>query len=1121
MALKELNGCKQEDIERLLLELPALPEETVELAREACDNGSTFILDPEANGMPKGTFPYHCEMTMVPAFGFSCALGSDELPRSNGVVALSGQKDLKCSVCCCDQPICPFALAACFKALKEMGVISIPLYSRAADADGLIVDFKNKWRGLLTDATASLNLLFSKYENDFSGMLIVDDDFYLDEFIDDLASVLVALGKIDEDAVKRMPMADVIRQANGNNRTFASTGERDLAARTLHVFTGLADFNKTVASAEGQNSAVNYVVNRLGHIVNDRYYLVVGNKADIARFSSLDKGISFTFEQHCMELVSTPISTIYDFYLECLDDELTAQTTDEFKNRFESYVNFNMDVLPFRGRELADYMAKHANAKNELVLPRSRYQSSSLEEMLEGIVGLEQVKKTIRELGEYASYRKTAQGCGNKLPAANMHMLFMGNPGTGKTMVARIISTMLYKIGITRRNVCVETSAKDLIGKYVGHTDKQTAEKITEALGGVLFIDEAYALVPNAQNGRDSGFGKEAIAQLVKDMEDHKDDLIVIFAGYEEEMRDFVDVNPGLSSRIGYKLYFEDYSTEELMQIFMKSVNEAGMKLAEGDETRRALTGLFDYYRRFKSFGNGRFAGEVFHRCVSKHASRMGKIEEGIPEDFDVLTLEDIPSRSDMLDAMPAGKSASEMLEGLVGLKEVKEKILELESTVTFVEHARKQGLDIPTQSLHMVFTGNSGTGKTTAARIIGEVLSNIGAVPSNRFVEKEAKDLVSDISGDTGKQVNKVVERAMGGVLFIDEAYALMESSQGHEALAVLVKQMEDHRGELVVIFAGYRHEMRNFLDANPGLSSRIGYTFHFEDYETDELLDIYKMKMDKAGLTVDDEACAAARDVLRYFHGVENFGNGRFVDRFIQETIAKHSTHYTEETLAIISKDDIPDIEHMCKISATVVYDPSDLDDEQAIRRVASHEVGHALTRLALMNKTDIVTITIEQEGNGALGYVQHKALGVPLPTAEDLFSQIVSLMGGMGAEQVCFGAYSAGNSSDLEQATRQACRYVASYGMSAAGFVQYFSPGSAQMPAIHELPSEVRVAINKVMADAFVRAQEVIKGNKETFDTMVAQLIDKQTISGDELTNIWRTCNGLPVEEGDSDE
>ena len=254
-----------------------------------------------------------------------------------------------------------------------------------------------------------------------------------------------------------------------------------------------------------------------------------------------------------------------------------------------------------------------------------------------------------------------------------------------------------------------------------------------------------------------------------------------------------------------------------------------------------------------------------------------------------------------------------EKLNELVGLEKVKKTLHEL---VDYMNLQKKStDLKLNNINLHMVFLGNPGTGKTTVARIIVDILYNLKYIKQNKLIEVSSKDLVAEYVGQTAPKTMSVVERAMGGVLFIDEAYALAndagQNSYNAEAIATLIKAMEDYRDELVVIFAGYTKEMQAFLDSNSGIVSRIGYTLEFDDYTEDELVKIFEGMMKKAGFTVEDDAYLELRKIIRENKDNKNFGNARFVRNVYEKTIIKHAANTRNKKrksiLATIKKEDI----------------------------------------------------------------------------------------------------------------------------------------------------------------------------------------------------------------------
>ena len=253
---------------------------------------------------------------------------------------------------------------------------------------------------------------------------------------------------------------------------------------------------------------------------------------------------------------------------------------------------------------------------------------------LDGLAGLDRVKQEVGALAKLMQMVKRRQELGLSPPPLARHLVFAGNPGTGKTTVARLYGRILAALGLLERGHLIEADRGDLVGEYVGHTAPRTQAVFRRALGGVLFIDEAYALVPYVQS---TDFGQEAISTLVKLMEDHRDEVVVIAAGYPGDMERFIDSNPGLASRFTRTLTFEDYFPEELVSIVEQQAQRHDYRLA--DETRDRLIHYFEDYPRGERFGNGRTARQVFQRMTEQQAQRVAELTA--------------PGRSDLTEMLP------------------------------------------------------------------------------------------------------------------------------------------------------------------------------------------------------------------------------------------------------------------------------------------------------------------------------------------------------------------------------------------------------------------------------------------------------------------------------------
>ena len=530
---------------------------------------------------------------------------------------------------------------------------------------------------------------------------------------------------------------------------------------------------------------------------------------------------------------------------------------------------------------------------------------------LNKLIGLSAAKQSINELRDFAKIQQARKNRGLPVSDISYHLVFTGNPGTGKTTVARLVAQIYKELGLVSKGHLVEASAKDLVAGYVGQTANKTGEVINEALGGVLFIDEAYALVD--ANGQ--GYGQEAIDTILKEMEDHRDDLAVIVAGYSEPMEKFIRSNPGLKSRFNRFVHFDDFAPEELFEIFQSLCKKNAYTTDEkaSEIIKEHLAALSK--SAGDDFANARTVRNFFETVIAKQATRISSEKDPSTEMLSTITEADVAWCSDAASATESLEDVLAELNSLIGLGMVKDEIADLVHVVEHQQRRKAQGLRVPSMSLHLVFMGNPGTGKTTVARYIARLYKSLGLLSKGQLIETDRSGLVAGYVGQTAIKTQEIINEAMGGVLFIDEAYTLNGNGSndfGQEAIDTLLKAMEDKRDDFVVIVAGYPDLMDTFVHSNPGLESRFNRYIHFEDYSADEMLCIFKMSCEKNQYVLTE---AAETAVKAYFAtaSISAIANGRGARNLFEKVVtqqAKRTVAMSEseaDELSTITEDDI----------------------------------------------------------------------------------------------------------------------------------------------------------------------------------------------------------------------
>ncbi|HPH95468.1 MAG TPA: AAA family ATPase [Anaerolineaceae bacterium] len=538
-------------------------------------------------------------------------------------------------------------------------------------------------------------------------------------------------------------------------------------------------------------------------------------------------------------------------------------------------------ILAAEGLSLRQWISRF-NGVDQITLPlirEYRWLSSSLDpsrpagERLQELVGLNEIRSRLEEWAAWLEVTRQKKTFHKNPPL--LHMVFVGNPGTGKTTVARLLGEILQEMGVLKRGHCVEVKASDLVAEHVGGTAIKTGQVIDQALDGILFIDEAYTLA-DASRG---GFGQEAIDTLLPRLEDQRENLLVIAAGYPDKMTAFLDSNPGLSRRfpLENRFHFPDYSSQELAEILTRILADRELVLSNEINTETllpilsAIEGNGGGVRNLADAIERRWSARIIRENLSIHAP---------------ITLNDFPESLVKSTSTDRGKEdiIFSEFDDLIGLDSIRAWMISEMNLVNF--EIRRKGLfnSQISEGRHLIFSGNPGTGKTTVARLLGKMYRHLGLLRTGQVVEVSRADLVAGYAGQTAQKTMQKVREAFGGILFIDEAYALIHSPQdafGQEALDTLVKAMEDHRQKFMVIVAGYPLEMHHFLNANPGLLSRFLKELRFPDFSISQLLQIFLKMAEKDQILVPNDLRPFIQQKMVHRKAVEgrHFGNARSV--------------------------------------------------------------------------------------------------------------------------------------------------------------------------------------------------------------------------------------------------
>jgi SpoVK/Ycf46/Vps4 family AAA+-type ATPase len=466
-----------------------------------------------------------------------------------------------------------------------------------------------------------------------------------------------------------------------------------------------------------------------------------------------------------------------------------------------------------------------------------------------------------------------------------MNLVLTGNPGTGKTSFARLLYRFMRAYGILKSDheIFIERNGLELKGEFLGESGPKVKRAVSAAMGGCLFVDEAYSLAEGSQDAGGGGdaFSKDAIRTLLTEVENNRTSCLVVLAGYKDKMQRLMRMDPGLDRRFPQRLHIPDYNKGQLAQICQIKARRMFDRHFEDDLEAKLATHIGDFYAREIPQQNAGLSVNLTEGAVERQIERL--IAEGaagstsIEEDSHVLTASDFGiSETPSLGDEEEKHRVLQAVDALVGMDAAKAFFRKIAKNVAYVEQGGN--VRLLATSLNMVITGNPGTGKTTIARLIAKYLHAFGVLPRDRFVEKNGLDLKGKYVGHTSHTVKEAISDALGGCLFLDEAYALVDGGGdgfSSEAVRTLLTEVENNRTNLLVVLAGYEDRMitnpDSLMNADAGLPRRFATRLHLDDYSPLELAQMSAQIAEGFGLSFAPGLVEELAEWVRAAHGHE----------------------------------------------------------------------------------------------------------------------------------------------------------------------------------------------------------------------------------------------------------